>query len=73
MGKQQARLMRFALKYPNQWHSFANDASRTVQSLVRYGLLTVNWETKQFRLPSPEEVNNWTLQVMGTLMLNEPL
>jgi hypothetical protein len=48
MSKEQARLLRFAIKYPG-WQGYGPDVSRVVHGLVKWGLLEVN-EFRQFRL-----------------------
>lgn len=48
MSSEQARLLRFAIKYPG-WQGYSSDVSRVVYGLVKWGLLEVN-EFKQFRL-----------------------
>lgn len=48
MSSEQARLLRFAIKYKG-WHGYGADVSRVVHGLVKWGLLEVN-EFKQFRL-----------------------
>ena len=48
MSKEQARLLRFALKYPG-WQSYCSKARPVVKSLEQHGLLEVN-EYKQFRI-----------------------
>ena len=50
MTLEQARLMRFALKYPAGWHSYGADVTPTVRRLASHGLLDVSTATKQFRL-----------------------
>ena len=53
MSKEQARMLRFVIKYPG-WIGFRNDVKRVVESLARHGLLEVSWETNQFRLKQEE-------------------
>lgn len=48
MSSEQARLLRFAIKYRG-WNSYGVDVSRVVHGLVKWGLLEVN-EHRQFRL-----------------------
>ena len=52
MGRHQQRLMRFALRYPQDWHSYGTDQStlRALQALVRYGFLELSDTSRQFRL-----------------------
>jgi hypothetical protein len=51
MGRHQLRLLKFAIKYHNEWHTFGTDSTtvNAVKSLCRLGLLEVN-EFRQFRL-----------------------
>jgi hypothetical protein len=55
MGKHQSRLLRFALKYPCEWHSYGTDdtTTRAVRSLERAGALEV--KGRQFRLNLPRD------------------
>ena len=46
------RLVKFAMKYPG-WHSYASSLTRHIKRAEGLGLLEVNRETKQFKLPSP--------------------
>lgn len=52
MSSEQARLLRFAIKYPGR-QGYSSSASRVVHGLVKWGLLEVN-EYKQFRLARGE-------------------
>jgi len=49
MTKEQARLLRFAIKYDG-WHTYGGDAKRTLSQLEYHGLIEVSEKTKQFRL-----------------------
>jgi hypothetical protein len=52
MGKHMARLLRFAIKYSCQWHSYRTDRT-TIDALRRlsnHNLIELNEQTKQFRL-----------------------
>lgn len=42
LGKNQLALLKFLTKYPSEWHSYDNSVKRTVNSLVKRGLITVN-------------------------------
>jgi hypothetical protein len=55
MGRHQSRLLRFALRYPCEWHSYGTDTttSRAVQALVREGMIEV--KGRQFRLNLPRD------------------
>lgn len=58
MTSEQARLLRFAIRYPNSWHSYAPSIYPVIRTLEAWGdLIEVNRETKHFRLalPHPEE------------------
>ena len=48
MSSEQARILRFAIKYPG-WQSYSSSMSKVVRGLEQWGLLEVN-EHKQFRL-----------------------
>ena len=50
MGKNQARLLRFAIQYPT-WHTYGKDRAtvNAIRSLASYGVVEVN-EHRQFRL-----------------------
>lgn len=53
MGKNQKRLMLFALKYPG-WHTYGKDAATVaaVEKLCEHGFLEIN-EFRQFQLRQP--------------------
>lgn len=44
------RLVRFAIRYPNGWHTYSPDARKHIMRAVELDLLDVNTDTKQFRL-----------------------
>ena len=54
MGKHQLRLLRFAIRFADEWHTFGTDQStvRAIHSLVGKGLLETNFH-RQFRLYIP--------------------
>ena len=47
------RLVRFAIRFRG-WHPFQTDARPHIQRAANLGLLEVDWDTRQFRLPEPE-------------------
>lgn len=51
MGKHMLRLLRFALRYPDSWHTYGTDRStvNAVRRLSELGLLECN-AVRQFRL-----------------------
>ena len=51
MGKHQLRLLKFALRFPSNWHTYGTDPSivSAINSLSRMGLLDLN-EYRQFRI-----------------------
>jgi hypothetical protein len=55
MGRHQLRLLRFALDYPSQWHTYGKDKSTTsaVYALASLELIELSKETRQFRLRRP--------------------
>ena len=57
MGKHQARLMRFALRYPVGWHGYGTDqtTTRAVFALARGGFLELSDTSRQFRLALPRD------------------
>jgi hypothetical protein len=58
MTHNEARLMRFALRYSanGEWHSYGADATRTLQRLAGHGLLELSSISKQFRLARPVDM-----------------
>jgi hypothetical protein len=52
MGRHQLRLLRFAMRYPNGWHSYGTDATtvRAVNALAYLGLLEISSNSRQFRV-----------------------
>lgn len=38
MSKEQARIMRFMLRYPNDWHLVCKQAHKTIKQLTAHGL-----------------------------------
>ena len=59
MTREQARLLRFALKYPG-WHSAGADVRPTVRTLERHGLLETTGAGKglQFRVALAESTRD---------------
>ena len=53
MTKQQARLLRFLIRYPEGWHSVGPDSRATVKRLAELGLVEWDSITKQARLTRP--------------------
>ena len=51
MGTNAIRLLKFAIRYMDGWHSYAKDAktTRAINTLVSHGFIEVN-EHRQFRL-----------------------
>lgn len=50
MSREQARLLRFALRYPDQWHGYGKDCRECLKGLERHGLIQLSDTSKQFRL-----------------------
>jgi hypothetical protein len=52
MGRHQLRLLRFAIKYSQQWHTYGTDKAtvKAINSLERMGLITVDRAMRQFKL-----------------------
>lgn len=62
MSKEQARLLRFAIRYPG-WHSYGRDVQRVVDRLGGLGLLELSTISRQFRLARPvTEVQDYGLE-----------
>lgn len=53
MGKNQLRLLKFAIKYSSSWHTYGKDRSTVsaIKSLENLGLIITN-EHRQFKLNS---------------------
>jgi hypothetical protein len=65
MGKPNAelfRLLRFVIRYPNEWHIFQGDARPHVMRGASLGFFHVDTLTKKFRLATPEG-RNWQADV----------
>lgn len=55
MLKKQLDAINFLLKYPDKWHSFNQDITEIIYSLVNLGIVKIN----QFRLKSPIKANQF--------------
>lgn len=51
MGQHSIRLLKFAIKYQNNWHSYGKDIStvRAIKRLSDLGFIEIN-QIRQFRL-----------------------
>jgi hypothetical protein len=65
MGRHQLRLLKFALRYPNEWHSYGSDRStvNAVRALARLELLELSPVSRQFRLKTGTADNYKTVKV----------
>lgn len=52
MGKNQLRLLRFAIKYPVHWHSYGKEQPtiRALRALERKGFIEIDAGLRMFRL-----------------------
>lgn len=55
MGRNQLRLLKFAIQYPGGWHGYGRDRSTVsaVNSLAGAGFLEISDTSRQFRLALP--------------------
>lgn len=58
MGKNTLRLLLFALRWPDTWHTYGTDRKTrdAILSLVSNGILELNRESRQFRLLLPNRI-----------------
>lgn len=63
MGKNQLRLLKFAMRFPG-WHGYGKDRNTVaaLRALEYYGLIEVSKETRQFRLANRKEFGEISIE-----------